>query len=104
LHRPILKPENGAKKPLFNSTALLQGGQVQQVLHKTLLPTYDVFDEDRYFQPSQGADIVNLVSGAETILTLGVTICEDLWNDEEFGGGAAIPATPSPTWPIRGLM
>jgi NAD+ synthase (glutamine-hydrolysing) len=87
------KARERGEKALFNSTALLQAGQVQQVFHKTLLPTYDVFDEDRYFQPSQGADIVKLVSGAET-LTLGVTICEDLWNDEEFWGGRSYPRNP----------
>ena len=59
------------EKALFNSTALLQGGKVQQVFHKTLLPTYDVFDEDRYFQPSEGADIFKLVSGEETLKTWG---------------------------------
>ena len=66
---------------------------MQQVFHKTLLPTYDVFDEDRYFQPSEGADIFKLVSGEET-LKLGVTICEDLWNDEEFWGGRSYPPQP----------
>jgi NAD+ synthase (glutamine-hydrolysing) len=48
------KARYSGEKPLFNSTALLQGGQVQQVFHKQLLPTYDVFDEDRYFAPGQG--------------------------------------------------
>jgi len=81
------------EKALYNSTALLQNGQIQRVFHKTLLPTYDVFDEDRYFQPSAGADIFQLVTGKEA-LTLGVTICEDLWNDEEFWGGRSYPRNP----------
>jgi NAD+ synthetase len=81
------------EKALFNSTALLQGGQVKQVFHKTLLPTYDVFDEDRYFQPSEGADVFKLIRGDEA-LTVGVTICEDLWNDEEFWGGRSYPRNP----------
>lgn len=81
------------EKALFNSTALLQGGQVKQVFHKTLLPTYDVFDEDRYFQPSKGADVFKLIRGDEA-LTVGVTICEDLWNDEEFWGGRSYPRNP----------
>jgi NAD+ synthetase len=81
------------EKALFNSTALLQGGKIQHIFHKTLLPTYDVFDEDRYFQPSQGADIFKLVRGGE-ILNLGITICEDLWNDEEFWGGRSYPRNP----------
>lgn len=87
------KARERGEKALFNSTALLQGGKIQQVFHKTLLPTYDVFDEDRYFQPSQGANIFKLVSGEET-LNLGITICEDLWNDEEFWGGRSYPRNP----------
>ena len=69
------------QKSLFNSVALLHQGQVQQVFHKRLLPTYDVFDEDRYFEPSHQANSF-LLDGVK----IGVTICEDLWNDEEFWG------------------
>ena len=76
-------------KPLFNSTALLQGGQVQQIFHKRLLPTYDVFDEDRYFEPSLQSSKFEL-NGVQ----IGVTICEDLWNDEEFWGKRNYPADP----------
>ena len=42
-------------RPLFNSAVLLQDGAVGPAFHKTLLPTYDVFDEDRYFEPARGA-------------------------------------------------
>ena len=66
-------------RPLFNSAVLLRDGAVGQAFHKTLLPTYDVFDEDRYFEPDQGtAD-----SGTER-LRLGISICEDVWNDRDF--------------------
>jgi NAD+ synthase (glutamine-hydrolysing) len=68
-------------KPLFNSTALLIAGQVQRVFHKRLLPTYDVFDEDRYFEPGLQPNVVVLDG-----IRIGVTICEDLWNDENFWG------------------
>jgi NAD+ synthase/NAD+ synthase (glutamine-hydrolysing) len=68
-------------KPLFNSSALLQSSQVTHQFHKRLLPTYDVFDEDRYFASGQQANQFNLDG-----ITIGVTICEDLWNDEEFWG------------------
>jgi NAD+ synthase (glutamine-hydrolysing) len=68
-------------KPLFNSTALLEGGEVRQIFHKRLLPTYDVFDEERYFEPGQESNSFTLDS-----CKIGVTICEDLWNDEEFWG------------------
>lgn len=84
------------EKPLFNSTALLREGRVQQVFHKQLLPTYDVFDEDRYFAPGDGPSTFTLPLGDEAgeSLTLGVTICEDLWNDEEFWGGRSYPRNP----------
>ncbi|MFN9468484.1 MAG: NAD+ synthase [Pseudanabaena sp.] len=73
-------------KPLFNSAALLEDGRVQQVFHKRLLPTYDVFDEDRYFAVGNGSNVftLNLKGGAS--LNIGVTICEDIWNDEKFWG------------------
>ncbi|NJL47268.1 MAG: NAD+ synthase [Leptolyngbyaceae cyanobacterium SM2_5_2] len=81
------------EKPLFNSTALLQDGQVQQVFHKQLLPTYDVFDEDRYFAPGAGPSSFKLSWRGQTV-HIGVTICEDLWNDEEFWGGRSYPRNP----------
>lgn len=73
-------PQEGGK-PLFNSTVLLQDGKVQQVFHKRLLPTYDVFDEHRYFEPGFQNNIFVLDE-----VRVGVTICEDLWNDENFWG------------------
>lgn len=68
-------------KPLFNSTAWLMNGTVQHVFHKRLLPTYDVFDEDRYFEPGLQSNVFTLDG-----VRIGVTICEDLWNDENFWG------------------
>lgn len=81
------------EKPLFNSTALVQGGWVQQVFHKQLLPTYDVFDEHRYFAPGPGSSQFTLPLDNGS-LRLGITICEDLWNDEEFWGGRSYPRNP----------
>ncbi|MDJ0696747.1 NAD+ synthase [Mastigocoleus sp. MO_188.B34] len=71
---------NGGKT-LFNSIALLEAGNIQKIFHKRLLPTYDVFDEHRYFEPGLQANYFTLDG-----LNIGVTICEDLWNDEEFWG------------------
>ncbi len=77
-------------KPLFNSVALVANSQIQQVFHKRLLPTYDVFDEDRYFEAGQEANHFWLPPNSQfptaSPLHIGVTICEDLWNDEEFWG------------------
>ena len=61
-------------KPVRNSAALLHGGKVVAVRHKTLLPTYDVFDEARYFEPARNN--LPIKWGG---LKLGVTICEDAW-------------------------
>ncbi|BBC23290.1 NAD+ synthase [Pseudanabaena sp. ABRG5-3] len=73
-------------KPLFNSAALLQDGKVQQIFHKRLLPTYDVFDEDRYFEVGEGSQVFTLKLQNRASLRVGVTICEDIWNDEKFWG------------------
>jgi len=70
-------------KPLFNSAALLQSGKIQQIFHKRLLPTYDVFDEDRYFEPGSCPNFFTL-KVEEHQIRIGVTICEDAWNDRRF--------------------
>ncbi len=66
-------------RPLFNSAVLLHKGKVGVSFAKALLPTYDVFDEDRYFEPSQSPGILIMDN-----LRIGVTICEDIWNDKDF--------------------
>lgn len=66
-------------RELTNSVALLQRGRQLAVRSKTLLPTYDVFDEDRYFEPATGNDPVEFNGQS-----IGLTICEDIWNDEDF--------------------
>jgi NAD+ synthase/NAD+ synthase (glutamine-hydrolysing) len=66
-------------RPLFNSAVLLRNGAVGPAFHKMLLPTYDVFDEDRYFEPAAEAQILEL-NGWK----LGISICEDVWNDRDF--------------------
>ncbi len=66
-------------RPLFNSAVLLEKGQVGRAFHKTLLPTYDVFDEDRYFEPAAGPQLLDM--GGHR---LGISICEDVWNDRDF--------------------
>jgi NAD+ synthase (glutamine-hydrolysing) len=76
-----LPEPNGAAegRPLFNTAALLRDGRVEQRFRKALLPTYDVFDEDRYFEPFHGAQVLD-VAGCR----LGISICEDIWNDRDF--------------------
>jgi NAD+ synthase (glutamine-hydrolysing) len=66
----------GRGKPFHNAAALLQPGVAIQKAFKSLLPTYDVFDEDRYFEP--GCNSMPLILGSRKI---GVTICEDIWTE-----------------------
>ena len=72
-------------KRLFNAALLVAGGAVRDRVAKALLPTYDVFDEVRYFEPSPERRVVE--HGG---LRLGVHLCEDMWNNApDDGGGAA---------------
>jgi NAD+ synthase (glutamine-hydrolysing) len=66
-------------RPLHNSAAVLRNGNIIWRQHKALLPTYDVFDEDRYFEPAE--TVAPFVFNGRK---LGLTICEDIWNDEDF--------------------
>jgi NAD+ synthase/NAD+ synthase (glutamine-hydrolysing) len=66
-------------RPLFNSAVMLEHSRVGQAFHKTLLPTYDVFDEDRYFEPATGPQVLDWHGHR-----LGISICEDVWNDRNF--------------------
>ena len=66
----------GKGKPFHNAAALLVRGQPIRKAHKSLLPTYDVFDEDRYFEPAAHVEPFDL-NGQK----IGVTICEDIWTE-----------------------
>jgi NAD+ synthase (glutamine-hydrolysing) len=66
----------GRGKPFHNAAALLQAGEPLQKTHKSLLPTYDVFDEDRYFEPARQIAPLNFRGHR-----IGVTICEDIWTE-----------------------
>ena len=66
----------GRGKPFHNAAALLQAGEPLQKTHKSLLPTYDVFDEDRYFEPAREIAPLNFRGHR-----IGVTICEDIWTE-----------------------
>jgi NAD+ synthase (glutamine-hydrolysing) len=72
---------HNAGKPFLNSVAILQHGKVLDFRHKTLLPTYDVFDEDRYFEPASPQSPLRMRL-AGTPISLGITICEDVWSEE----------------------
>jgi NAD+ synthase (glutamine-hydrolysing) len=71
--------KNGTGKSIANKAALLCGGRIVFEQSKMLLPTYDVFDESRYFQPAEHQSVFDF-NGEQ----LGITICEDVWNDKNF--------------------
>ncbi len=73
------KAQDETGKPVANSAALIGHGKLLFEQRKMLLPSYDVFDETRYFQPAHTQHA--FLFGAET---LGITICEDIWNDKNF--------------------
>lgn len=86
---PNSQADNRGEKALFNSVALLEKGEIKQIFHKRLLPTYDVFDEDRYFESGKSSKLFEWGT-----IRLGVTICEDLWNDEDFWGKRSYTVNP----------
>ncbi|HVV01281.1 MAG TPA: NAD+ synthase, partial [Verrucomicrobiae bacterium] len=74
--------DRNRKRPgreFVNQVALCEGGKISVIRAKTLLPTYDVFDEDRYFEPAPENTPVTFAGRK-----VGLTICEDVWNDEDF--------------------
>lgn len=83
----------GRGKPFHNAAALLEAGQPIRKTYKSLLPTYDVFDEDRYFEPGRGGEPFTICG-----TKVGVTICEDIWTEHYL---------PRPLYdvePVRGLI
>jgi len=66
-------------KQLMSSVSLLSAGKVLHTAHKRLLPTYDIFNETRYFEPGQSSVPVTFKG-----IRLGLTICEDIWTDQEL--------------------
>src|SRR4051794_3461371 len=64
-------------KKLYNSAAVIHDRKLLGFADKTLLPSYEVFDEPRYFEPAQGCTVFEIGE-----LRLGVAVCEDFWNDE----------------------
>lgn len=70
---------------VFNAAAVCRDGAVAARYAKVLLPTYDVFDECRYFNKGHDVCTFDLNAGKESV-PVGLSICEDLWNDEQFEG------------------
>jgi NAD+ synthetase len=81
--------KNTPGREVTNEAALLQNGRIVATRVKSLLPTYDVFDEDRYFEPAHENSPISI--GGHLC---GVTICEDIWNDEDFWPQRRYQANP----------
>lgn len=73
---PVINPNEKGKK-LFNAAYLLADQKIIAIRYKTLLPTYDIFDEYRYFEPNIEFDVVAFKG-----LKIALTICEDIWDDQ----------------------
>ena len=71
---PVINPVVEGKD-LYNAALFLHAGEIQYTYHKTLLPTYDIFDEYRYFEPGNTFDVVEFKG-----LKFALTVCEDIWN------------------------
>jgi len=76
---PEVLSEVKAGRHIANSAALIEDGKIVAVRRKALLPTYDVFDEWRYFEPAATVAPVSFRGRS-----LGISICEDIWNDGDF--------------------
>jgi len=74
---PRINPEPRGKK-LFNSAFFMYDGAIQHIVNKSLLPTYDIFDEYRHFEPNKTFSVFDF-KGKK----LAITICEDLWDEQE---------------------
>ena len=75
---PSINKDNKGKK-LYNSAFVLADGKIQSVFNKTLLPTYDIFDEYRYFEPNSEFRLLDIKNKK-----IAITICEDLWDEQNF--------------------
>jgi NAD+ synthase (glutamine-hydrolysing) len=84
---------------LYNSAVLFDGGEILHQSHKRLLPDYDVFDERRYFEP--GMEWLPFSYKGSTI---GLTICEDIWNDRDFYPRRLFSRRLYPVDPVAGMI
>jgi NAD+ synthase (glutamine-hydrolysing) len=75
----VSRTPSGVGKQLYNSAALISDGRIVSTHTKMLLPTYDVFNEQRYFEPASAVTVVEFAGKK-----LGISICEDIWNEPGF--------------------
>ena len=93
----VAEPMGATDRPnLFNAIALIGAGQWRIVARKRLLPTYDVFDEDRYFEPANAPTVITHAGRR-----IGVTICEDIWTSPSLST-RRLYAGPTPLEQLAG--
>jgi NAD+ synthase (glutamine-hydrolysing) len=85
----VLRNRARTGREVFNAAIAARGGRIVGTYHKRLLPTYDVFDEGRYIEPGR-RPLVLRIAGKR----VGVTICEDIWNDKTFWKRPLYPTDP----------
>ena len=85
----VTQNDSGYGKPIQNSAIVAQNGRLLLEQHKTLLPTYDVFDELRYFEPADAVAPIDLFG-----VKAGVAICEDFWFEETIAGSRLYRLNP----------
>jgi NAD+ synthase (glutamine-hydrolysing) len=93
----VLEQPLKAGRPIHNSAVVARRGEVVACCHKRLLPTYDVFDEERYFEPGTSACRID-----HDGLSLGLLICEDVWNDDAELAARAYGGNRGPSGAQRG--
>lgn len=97
---PVAGAAAGELPALYNAAALVEGGGWRVVARKRLLPSYDVFDERRYFRPADRPALLERESGGRR-WRLGLTLCEDLWVEEALQGHRL--SGPDPVGELRDL-
>ena len=85
----VQRRSQGDGKPLYNSCVMINEGEIVAIGNKCLLPNYDVFDEDRYFEPARAPTVANFKG-----MRWGLTVCEDCWNDKDFWKQRQYPSDP----------
>lgn len=86
----VVPNPNPVGRGLWNAAVFLRGGQVETTYAKRLLPTYDVFDELRYFAPGDETTVVDMGPGRR----IGLLVCEDLWREDLVRGRRLYSADP----------
>jgi NAD+ synthetase len=90
------KPTIRGRANVANSLVVYRDNKLLDYYDKRLLPTYDVFDEDRYFEPGDRAVVLNPQSAIHNPQSIGLTICEDLWKGEDAGFASRYTHAPDP--------